>query len=64
MKRKYKAVLTLSAAIFQIVYVLLKFERFIIFFLENPPRKLEILNFFYYLFQCGFSNVTIAHAQL
>ena len=54
----------MSAAIFQIVYVLLKFERFIIFFLENPPRKLEILNFFFYLFQCGFSNVTITHAQL
>ena len=29
------------------IYVLLKFDWLIIFFLENPPRKLKILNFFF-----------------
>ena len=44
------------------VYILLKFDWLIIFFLENRSRKLKILNFFY-LFQRGFSNVTIAYAH-
>ena len=43
-----KAASTLLAAIFRIfVYVLLKFDWLIIFLLENPPRKLKILNFFF-----------------
>ena len=46
------------------VYVLFKFDWLIFFFLEKPPRKLKILNFFFsQLFLRGFSNVTIAHAQ-
>ena len=43
---KRKAVFTLLDTIFQNnVYVLLKFDWLIIFFLVNPPRKLKILNF-------------------
>ena len=45
------------------VYVLLKFDWLIIFFLENPTRKLKIINFFFSHFQHSFSNFTIAHAQ-
>ena len=60
-----KTVFTLSATIFQNIYS--RFNQiwlFEFFFFENPSRNLKLLNcFFSYLFQRGFSNVTIAHAQ-
>ena len=46
------------------VYVLLKFDWLIIFFLEKPSKKLKTLNvFFSHICQLVFSNVTVAHAR-
>ena len=47
------------------VYVLLKFDLLIIFFLEEPAKKVKNyqLFFFSHLFQRGFLNLTTVHAQ-
>ena len=48
---RLKAVFMMSAAVFRMfVYVLLKFDWLMIFFLENSPRNLKILNFFSLIF--------------